>query len=333
VPGHLTGLLRYSWGLNSILSLRNTKERDDHRHHAIDAVVIACTARSILNKISRANAREQAQRVTETIPLPFDNLLQQTEVLASKVLVSHKPDHGIEGGLHEATAYGLAGEADEKGLRQVVIRRPLIELTKAQMKRVRDDHTRAQLLDATANLTGEDFKEALKTFAEDNNIWRVRCFGERRMRTRNIKDRFGKEYKGLNPSSNHCVEIIQLDNGNWTDEVIQTWDANSPEFRAFRASYSFRTRSFSGKPLVMRLHKDDSIAISNKGERCVMRIIEITPGRISFGPVEAANLSDRNISADATFAPQTRSATKLKKLEARRVFITPIGELRDPGFS
>jgi CRISPR-associated endonuclease Csn1 len=50
VPGHLTGLLRHSWGLNSILSSRNIKEREDHRHHAIDAVVIGCTDRSILSK-------------------------------------------------------------------------------------------------------------------------------------------------------------------------------------------------------------------------------------------------------------------------------------------
>lgn len=333
VPGHLTGLLRYSWGLNSILSSRNTKERKDHRHHAIDAAVIACSDRRILSKVSRASAREQSEHVAEIIPLPFENLPQQIEALASTVLVSHKPDHGIEGVLHDATAYGLADEADEKGLRQVVTRRRLTELTEAQVNRVRDESTRAQLLNVTGGLTGIAFKEALKNFAEENNIWRVRCFGEKRMRTRNIKDKFGAEYKGFNPSGNHCLEIIQLENGRWTDEIIQTWDANSQEFRTFQKSAYFRTQSFSSKPLVMRLHKNDSIVISVDGQRRVMRIIEISKGKIRYGPVEAANLSDKNLSADAIFVPKTRSANELKKLEARRVFITPIGELRDPGFN
>lgn len=332
VPGHLTGLLRHSWGLNSILSSRNIKEREDHRHHAIDAVVIGCTDRSILSKISRASAHEQAQRVANIIPLPFEKLPEQIEALVSTILVSHKPDHGIAGVLHDATAYGLADEADEKGLHQVVMRRPLTELTESQVTRVRDDHTRAKLLKVTASLTGKAFKTALKNFAEENNIWRVRCYGDKRIRTRNLKDRSGTEYKGFKPSGNHCAEIVQLDSGKWTDEIIKTWDANGQEFRAFQKSASFRTKSFSGKPLVMRLYKNDSIAIERGGELSVMRIVEISKGKIRFGPVEAANLSDKNLSTDANFLPQTRSANALKKLNARRVFITPIGELRDPGY-
>ena len=82
----------------------------------------------------------------------------------------------------------------------------------------------------------------------------------------------------------------------------------------------------------MRLYKNDSIAIERGGELSVMRIVEISKGKIRFGPVEAANLSDKNLSTDANFLPQTRSANALKKLNARRVFITPIGELRDPGY-
>ncbi len=41
--GQLTSELRYQWGLNEVLrdDGLNVKNREDHRHHAVDAVVIA----------------------------------------------------------------------------------------------------------------------------------------------------------------------------------------------------------------------------------------------------------------------------------------------------
>lgn len=47
-PGTLTGLLRGKWGMNSLLSDDNRKDRTDHRHHAIDAIVIGAMTRGLL---------------------------------------------------------------------------------------------------------------------------------------------------------------------------------------------------------------------------------------------------------------------------------------------
>jgi CRISPR-associated endonuclease Csn1 len=50
--GMLTDTLKYLWGLNSTLpKAQDTKvtpgkkSREDHRHHALDAIVVACTTR------------------------------------------------------------------------------------------------------------------------------------------------------------------------------------------------------------------------------------------------------------------------------------------------
>ena len=51
IPGQLTSKLRDHWGLNSILSEQKEKDRTDHRHHAIDAFVVACTGRGTLQKM------------------------------------------------------------------------------------------------------------------------------------------------------------------------------------------------------------------------------------------------------------------------------------------
>ena len=64
VPGRLTEMLRRHWGLNSLLPDRDgaakAKNRTDHRHHAIDAAVIAATDRSLVQRIAKAAGRDEA---------------------------------------------------------------------------------------------------------------------------------------------------------------------------------------------------------------------------------------------------------------------------------
>ena len=57
-PGHLTSLLRRAWGLEGMLrGAPDTgetvpKQRDDHRHHAIDAFVVANTTEGLLQQFA-----------------------------------------------------------------------------------------------------------------------------------------------------------------------------------------------------------------------------------------------------------------------------------------
>jgi len=61
--GGITSLLRKFWKLNHLLHidlsisneklLQTLKNRKDHRHHAIDAIVIACTSRQIINIVNK----------------------------------------------------------------------------------------------------------------------------------------------------------------------------------------------------------------------------------------------------------------------------------------
>ena len=119
IPGQLTAMLRNKWGLNQLLSDDNKKSRDDHRHHAIDAFVIANTTRSILQKISRASEKTRG-RFIENMPPPFDSFnFEEMKKMIQNTIVSFKPDHGFAqkairenktvGQLNEETAYGLTG--------------------------------------------------------------------------------------------------------------------------------------------------------------------------------------------------------------------------------
>ncbi|MGB0499332.1 MAG: type II CRISPR RNA-guided endonuclease Cas9, partial [Rubricella sp.] len=125
VPGRLTEMLRRHWGLNSLLSdhdrgASKAKNRTDHRHHAIDAAVVAATDRSLIKRISDAAKRDEedqksAEEVARSTPEPWEGFRSDLAVLLDRMVVSHRADHGRVGGqakgndstvgpLHEATA-------------------------------------------------------------------------------------------------------------------------------------------------------------------------------------------------------------------------------------
>ncbi|MCY4261494.1 MAG: type II CRISPR RNA-guided endonuclease Cas9, partial [Rhodobacteraceae bacterium] len=82
VPGRLTEMLRRRWGLNSLLPDHDkgkvkAKNRTDHRHHAIDAAVVAATDRSLIKQISDVAKRDagkglSAEDVARTMSAPWE---------------------------------------------------------------------------------------------------------------------------------------------------------------------------------------------------------------------------------------------------------------------
>jgi CRISPR-associated endonuclease Csn1 len=58
--------MRHQWGFNSLLGETDKKERTDHRHHAIDAVVIASTSRSLYQQAVRQMKQDKLK-----IPRPY----------------------------------------------------------------------------------------------------------------------------------------------------------------------------------------------------------------------------------------------------------------------
>ncbi len=83
VPGRLTEMLRRHWGLNfrfgAETSMAKAKNRHDHRHHAIDAAVIAATDRGLIQKIARLsedNVEQNREALAEATPPPWGEAKQ-----------------------------------------------------------------------------------------------------------------------------------------------------------------------------------------------------------------------------------------------------------------
>ena len=121
VNGSMTKLLRDKWNIDSILKrkiddpeiahfeLKNDqigqykKNRYDHRHHALDASVIALIDRAMVQEISQLNKIRLKNRIeAPQMPVLRSELIEKVK----HITVSFKPDHGRQGKLSKETLLG-----------------------------------------------------------------------------------------------------------------------------------------------------------------------------------------------------------------------------------
>ena len=71
--GQVTAKLRRLWQIEGLLGDSPIKNRDDHRHHAIDAIVIALTSQGTIQRMASESARawESGQRRLRDLPDPW----------------------------------------------------------------------------------------------------------------------------------------------------------------------------------------------------------------------------------------------------------------------
>lgn len=117
--GDYTGILRRDWGLffdeQGERSEKGRKLRGDHRHHAIDAAVIAMTAQ-YLPKIKESFLDFEKQKENKnvkpqwkTIEQPWEGFSEQVAEEYKKLRVSHRAyNKKITGYLHKDSIYGPA---------------------------------------------------------------------------------------------------------------------------------------------------------------------------------------------------------------------------------
>jgi CRISPR-associated endonuclease Csn1 len=226
IPGRLTALLRGKWGLNSLLSDANQKTRLDHRHHAVDAFIIGVTDRGMLQRVARA-ADDNRERVITHMPVPWDGFRDALRDRLGALTVSHKPDHGAEGRLHEETAYGLVADPAREDGFNLVYRKSFVDLNANEAGRIRDPALRQRVLDVLYEAEGVGIKprEALAAFAKETGMRRVRLL-KKEAGTIPIDGPDGKPYKAYSAGDNHCIEIYALENGRWAGEALTVFQAN-----------------------------------------------------------------------------------------------------------
>ncbi|WP_228529813.1 type II CRISPR RNA-guided endonuclease Cas9 [Diaphorobacter caeni] len=295
IPGQMTALLRGKFGLNDVLGLDGEKNRNDHRHHAVDACVIGVTDQGLMQRFARASAEAREgglTRLVDDMPLPWKTYREHVERAVRHIWVSHKPDHGYEGAMMEETSYGIR--------RDGVIK---------QRKKA----------DGSAG-------------REISNLVRIAELGQP---LRHGIDAAGSPlpYKGYLRGRNYCFEISQGERGKWGGQVISTFEAYAIVGKGGLKQLRHPGISQSGKPLVMRLVIGDFIRLELEGRMQLMRVVTIfANGQVFMAAPNEANVDARNRDKQSDFAYISKMAGSLQKAKARQVSLSPLGELRDPGF-
>jgi CRISPR-associated endonuclease Csn1 len=135
IRGQHTAELRRHWGLNTVLrhDLLDLKNRDDHRHHAVDAIVIVLTSRSRLQQLARIYREGGTETTGEILPEPWEDFRGDVDRAVNGVHVSHRVRRKVAGALHKDTIYGRAGDSGK-----FVHRKLLEELTPPMVPQIRD---------------------------------------------------------------------------------------------------------------------------------------------------------------------------------------------------
>lgn len=110
--GITTSWLRHQWDLNSLLGATSLKERTDHRHHLIDAAVVACVDRSFyrtLVGVAKSLERTRSNLTMNDLhtDVPWKSFRDDVRNELDKVVVSHDPQRKLTGALHEETGVGF----------------------------------------------------------------------------------------------------------------------------------------------------------------------------------------------------------------------------------
>lgn len=358
VPGRLTEMLRRHWGLNGLTALTDSdaqtvkaKNRTDHRHHAIDAAVVAATDRGLIKRISDMAQRDElngAEEVARSVPPPWEGFRDDIGAQVARIIVSHRADHGridpaarqsgddsTSGQLHNDTAYGIGQDGT------VVSRKPLVLLSPNDIAvttrgaNIRDVDLQKLLARVTRGLEGKDFEAALLAFAaspklpdnSDNPY-----FGLRRVRLEEtlqekarveVSDQEGRPYKAYKGDSNHCYEIWRLPDGKIKPQVVTTFEAHQS---------GAEKKPHPAAKRLMRIFKRDMVMLERDGETIVGYVQKMKQnGSIFVAPHTEANADARDRDPKDDFKLIQLGAGSLVKAKARRVIVDEMGRLRDPG--
>lgn len=296
-PGQMTANLRQKWGLNTVLNDANAKTREDHRHHAIDALVMACSKISYLQELSKWN-RHNRNYDLKDFPLPWETFRYDAEKAIEKILVSHKKTsnaitvrtHKVEkngktfknvgvaarGQLHKETVFGKRKFNGEEAFH---VRKPIDNLeTAKQIDKVVDETIRSLILKRinelggfvkdkipanTFFITDEKGVKQPQIFLPNKNGNPVPVLKVRMKETINKAKQLKKdENQYVNPRNNDHVLIYENYEGKLDKDVISFWEVVERK----RQGTNHIQLPFDGKRIVQTF-KENEMFILFKNEK------------------------------------------------------------------
>jgi CRISPR-associated endonuclease Csn1 len=336
--GQVTAHIRNALDLNRILGDGGDKTREDHRHHAIDAIAIALSTPSIIKQLSDAASR--AKRVggwkgAEVTP-PWESFYADVVQSINNIVVSHRISRKVSGPLHEETIYSPP-KVSKDDKTYVHVRKRLDALSSSEINEIVDPVVQKIVLDKFNELGGGDPK---KVFSDPQNHPFLTAKDGRKIPIHKVRIRKsispfkignGPNERHVVHKSNHHLEIIEVTDKKgrkkWEGKIVSMYEAY---LRKQRGEPIVQRDHGEGKKFLFSLANRDTIEIDDEGggrELFIVRSLweDIVSARISFTSIKSANplpeLKKEKALKSARMEP-------LRKLNCRKVIVTPLGEVR-----
>lgn len=341
--GQVTYYLRNEWELNKILNDGGEKSRNDHRHHAVDAICIALTGAGTVKMLSDAASRatsERRRRFGKVLP-PWPGFQDEVRRSIEGLIVSHRTSRKVSGPLHEESNYsrpfqGTDGKGNPYEYRR--IRKPLVNLSESEAQDIADPVARQLVLD---KLQALGIKEPKKAFSNEANhpclttkdgrnipIHKVRI--NKKVTTFTVGE--GLRQRHVTTDSNHHIEVVEVldkkGKPKWEGYLVDLKDA----YNRLKAGEPVVKRDHGeGRRFVFSLAGGEAIEIDEKGDRKGLYVIRTVSRddkgdpKIYFVRIEDARKQKDIINARDLGRSLIRT---LRERNCRKVLITPLGEVR-----
>ena len=312
ITGRHTSDFRRWWQLQSVLGDDRTKNRHDHRNHAIDAAVVGSISRGMMQKMAAAAENGSGTRpFYERPPQPFEDYRNEIKKSIKSIVVSHKAKKWKGGQLHDETAMGFpATMLDDEDVFVTWKKVPLTDMkTEKKIREICSGRIKTDLLELRKGASDKEYAEKLEHYAKNMQIRRVKI--ERRFDKKNllfVKDKMGIPFKAYLKRSNWCCEIYPKPSGKWASETITRISANNPEY------VPDWKRTFPDAKMVMRIFINDMLVqhLSDGKKRFYVVQKISTGGQITLFEHYQANTDQRNRSKDDAFKFTYKEAASIQ---------------------
>ncbi|HOV92421.1 MAG TPA: HNH endonuclease domain-containing protein [Candidatus Kapabacteria bacterium] len=278
VAGTITATVRKFWGLNTILNelnknlysdeeeskISDEKNREDHRHHAVDAMVLCLITKSIIQRLSTLKSDDDIGTGSKKLEYPWPNFKNDVRKQVENILISLKQKDKIavwkhqkifdkgkvhrvttftpKGKLHDETFYGYHQHPKTKK-KGFVHRIPIENINKmSQVEKIMDKSIRDKIIKylSSNNLckNGKEIEKGAFLDKTGDGELRYKVYlknhrGQyvpiKKVRifeeSENNRAILKEKNKWVSPGSNHHAEIYKYQEGKYYQKLVSFWEA------------------------------------------------------------------------------------------------------------
>ena len=315
--GSCTAMIRRAWGGNYLLG-EGEKVRDDHRHHAIDALTIALTTPEMIKVIASMTREERSRKQKSCNDTIIDNeIFRQASADLDNIPVSHHVVNKIRGALHDENPCGKDyGEQ---------IRHKRIELSKLKADSVLKivDRTVKNIIlkrigcseKELAGLSEKEFAKRLDAgtplLFKDKEGGTVNVIKKVRIKAKVTAKTIGSgdSLRNVANGSNYLLAIFAVldEQGNetaWEGEIVSLMDAR---YRLTHKMPLFE-KDRPGRKFKFTLKKGDIVKFRKDGTEYLCIIRGVSLPQFSCCPVKDARMQRDLKAAKVWFTPTVSAA-------------------------